>query len=56
MVDEADLESFTHIDTIKRGFKDSGIAGKSTSSELMLNTFNTLVAQLRHNLNNKGSN
>ena len=34
------------IDTIKHGFKDSDRSGKLTSSELMLKTFNMLVAQL----------
>ena len=35
---ELELENSTHIDTIKGGFKDSGIAGKLTSSEIMLKT------------------
>ena len=46
------------VDTIKRGFKDTGIAGKLIHFEVMLKIFNTLVVpfvQLAHDLNNKGS-
>ena len=48
------LQSSTHINIIQR-FKDSGIAGKSTSSEIIQEIFNTLVAQPAHDLNDKDS-